>query len=58
VSAREKSALHARLLTWFKQHGVAPAEEAAVALGLPVAVVEAVILDLQDAGLIEQALRH
>jgi hypothetical protein len=52
------TALHATVLRWFEEHGVAPAEEAAAALGLPVAVVEAVILDLQDAALIEQAPRH
>jgi hypothetical protein len=43
--AQELTRLHAGVLVWFEMHGVAPAEEAAAALGLPVAVVEALCLN-------------
>jgi hypothetical protein len=37
------TSLHARVLAWFEAHGVAPADEPAAALGMPVAVIEAVL---------------
>jgi DNA-binding IclR family transcriptional regulator len=56
--AESLTSLHATVLRWFDQHRVAPAEEAAAALGLPVATVEELCLDLEAAGLIEPVLRH
>jgi DNA-binding IclR family transcriptional regulator len=56
--AESLTSLHATVLQWFEEHGVAPAEEAAAGLGLPVATVEELCLDLEAAGLIEPALRH
>jgi DNA-binding IclR family transcriptional regulator len=50
--------LHAAVLRWLDAHGIAPAEEAAVALGLPVAEVEALLAELEAAGLVEPAPRH
>jgi hypothetical protein len=51
----EMTTLHAAVLWWFDGHGAAPAEEAAAALDLPVAVVEELCGELEEAGLIEPA---
>lgn len=41
---------HARVLRYFEAHGIAPAAEVAAALGLPVAVVEALCEELDAEG--------